>query len=100
PAAMACSAKSKRLRFPRRFLSLPAAPASWATSGGARSGRSRRYNQKKRNELGDRRRAVFLLGECPLSGVKRTCACAPQMSAFDPKRTSTAHPLDGLTSTL
>ena len=26
--------------------------------------------------------------ECPLSGVKRTCRFALQMSAFDPKRTS------------
>ena len=26
--------------------------------------------------------------ECPLSGVKRTLPFAPQMSAFDPKRTS------------
>ncbi len=25
--------------------------------------------------------------ECPLSGVKRTCATQVQMSAFDPKRT-------------
>ena len=25
--------------------------------------------------------------ECPLSGVKRTCLFASQMSAFDPKRT-------------
>ena len=30
-----------------------------------------------------RRRA----GQCPLSGVKRTCLFAPHMSAFDPKRT-------------
>src|SRR5262245_3179832 len=28
---------------------------------------------------------------CPLSGVKRTCLCALQMSAFDPKRTSGRH---------
>ena len=26
--------------------------------------------------------------ECPLLGVKRTCRFAPQMSAYDPKRTS------------
>ena len=28
--------------------------------------------------------------ECPLSGVKRTCHFALQMSAYDPKRTSTS----------
>ena len=28
---------------------------------------------------------------CPLLGVKRTCLFAPQMSAFDPKRTLAAH---------
>ncbi len=28
------------------------------------------------------------LGECPLSGVKRTSLALSQMSAFDPKRTS------------
>jgi hypothetical protein len=29
----------------------------------------------------------FLHRECPLSGVKRTCAFALHMSAYDPKRT-------------
>jgi hypothetical protein len=29
-----------------------------------------------------------LTRECPLSGVKRTCPFALQMSAYDPKRTS------------
>ena len=30
--------------------------------------------------------------ECPLLGVKRTCLFAPQISAFDPKRTLAQQP--------
>ena len=30
---------------------------------------------------------LFCVAECPLSGAKRTCLFASQMSAFDPKRT-------------
>src|SRR5262249_60605138 len=64
------------------------APPGFACFLGAFGGKSGRSFLHCLSPLLPNRGLWLLRRTCPVSGVKRTCRCAPRMSAFDPKRTS------------